>query len=217
MLREEAVWLGRQIHSLDPDLVFPQCDVGSSTGNFRHDDQPWIDAYLFKPAREGGRVVRYADLKPAAGVDLVGDLTDPRFVETLRGMGFRSVVCANVLEHVPDPTAIAAGLLSAVGPGGYLFLTCPYRFPIHPDPIDTGFRPSPAELGSLFPGSTVRAQAVVSGGSYLRMVAHNPARFFRKSVRTAGPLTQSSAWGRVAHHFPWLFRQFQVSCVVLQK
>jgi SAM-dependent methyltransferase len=216
VLRKEAIWLGDQIYALDPDRVFPLCDVGSSTGDFRHDDQPWIDEHLFKPARTRGRTVRYADLKPAAGVDLVGDLTDPRFVQSLRRTGFRSILCANVLEHVPDPAAIAAALVSAVAPGGYVFVTCPYRFPIHPDPIDTGFRPSPDELSRLFPGTTVRSQAVVRDGSYLSMLRRNPARFLRKSARTAGPLTTSSSWQRIVHHVPWLFRQFQVSCVVLQ-
>jgi hypothetical protein len=217
MLREEAQWLGRQIHSRNPDEIFPQCDVGSSTGQMRHQDQPWIDEYLFKPAREQGRVVRFADLKPAEGVDLVGDVTDTRFVERLQAMGFRSIVCANVLEHVERRAALAGGLLSAVPDGGYLFITCPYRFPIHPDPIDTGFRPDPDQLARLFPGATLVSKAVIGGGSYLRMLLANPATFFRKSARTTGPLTSSSAWSRVAHHFPWLFREFKVSCVVLRK
>jgi hypothetical protein len=217
MLREEAIWLGRQIHSHDPDAIFPQCDVGSSTGDMRDRDQPWIDQYVFKPARDNAKVVRFADLKPAPGVDLVGDVTSQPFIERLRGMGFRSIVCANVLEHVEDREKLANGLLAVLPKGGLLFVTCPYRFPIHPDPIDTGFRPTPDRLASLFSGTTVISKAVIGGGSYLRMLLANPSRFFQKSARTAGPLTTSSAWSRVAHHLPWLVREFQVSCVVLQK
>ena len=217
MLREEAQWLGREIYSRNPDEIFPLCDVGSSTGDMRRADQPWIDQYLFRPARDQGRVVRFADLKASDGVDLVGDVTDSRFVDRIRTLGFRSVVCANVLEHVANRGALAAGLLSLVPVGAYLFVSCPYRFPIHPDPIDNGFRPDPDELASLFIGTRVVSKAVIGGGSYLRMLLANPRRFYAKSARTAGPLTSGAAWKRVAHHFPWLFREFRVSCVVLQK
>ena len=60
-------------------------------------------------------------------------------------------MCCNVLEHVPEPERIAAAIEAAVPPGGFAFVTVPRRFPYHPGPIDTMFRPSPAELRALFP------------------------------------------------------------------
>jgi SAM-dependent methyltransferase len=49
---------------------------------------------------------------------LVEDYTSPEG-------GFDMVYCSEVIEHVPDPRAFAAGLARQVAPGGYLFITTP--------------------------------------------------------------------------------------------
>jgi SAM-dependent methyltransferase len=95
--------------------------------------------------------VLHHELQPAPGVDVAGDLTDASFLARLRELGVRSIMCCNVLEHVPDPAEVAAALERATPPGGYVLVTVPRRFPYHPDPIDTMFRPGPDELRRLFP------------------------------------------------------------------
>src|SRR5204863_7553703 len=87
----------------------------------------------------------------AAGVDLVGDLTEPSFLGRLAAMRLRSVFCSNLLEHVPNREEIGRAAVEAVEPGGYLFVSCPNVFPYHPDPIDTMSRPDVDELAALFP------------------------------------------------------------------
>lgn len=214
--------------------MFPMLNVGSSTEAFRTSEQPWIDRYLFARARKHGYVVKHVDIKPARGVDLVGDLADPSFLAVLRRMAVKSVFCSNLLEHVSNRELIARALRDLVPPGGYLFVSCPYRFPYHPDPIDTMFRPTVAELAALFPGLSIQEQAVVSGGTYaallVRQFLRDPLglckRFFSRPATdhpsaTAGCNVESveaqRIRSRVARLAPWLFRQFQAACVVLRK
>lgn len=99
--------------------------------------------------------VLHHDLEPTAGVDVAGDLTDSAFLRSLEQLEIRSVMCCNVLEHVPDPVQVAAAIERVVAPGGYLLVTVPSRYPYHPGPIDTLFRPTVEELRLLFPTLTL--------------------------------------------------------------
>jgi hypothetical protein len=206
---------------MDPSRVFPMCNVGSSTERFRQKEQPWIDRYIFRPAREGNQVVKHIDTKAALGVDLVGDLTDARLVAEVSGMGFRSVMCSNLLEHVIDRPRIAHSLLTIVSPGGYLFLSCPYQYPFHPDPIDTMFRPTAEELAELFPGTRIYRQDLVRGGTFLHELLRRPLASARLLGRMALPFYRPAAWhaGRsyLRAHLPWIFKRFESTCLVLEK
>lgn len=192
MLSPEARWFGWQIAELDPATVYPMCNLGSGTAEFREQIQPWIDRYLFAPARKREQAVVHVDIQDAPGVDLVGDLEDEAFLSKLVGMNFRSVFCSNLLEHVADPKRMAARILQIVPHGGCLFVSVPRRFPYHADPIDTMFRPHPAELAALFPGTRIERQAVVNGGTMLHYVAQRvrrPRMLWRSIVRRV-----SSIW-----------------------
>jgi SAM-dependent methyltransferase len=150
VLRAEAAWLGRRLERLSPQDLSPLLSVGSGEAELRA-TQPWLDERVYAPlVRRGVRVLHH-ELHPGPGVDVAGDLTDPAFLARLAELGVRSVMCCNVLEHVPDPQGIAAAIEAAVAPGGYALVTVPRRFPYHPGPIDTMFRPSPEELRGLFP------------------------------------------------------------------
>jgi hypothetical protein len=150
VLRAEAAWLGRRLEALPPEDLSPLLSVGSGEAELRA-TQPWLDERVYAPLERRGVRVLHHELRPGPGVDVAGDLTDPAFLAELGELGIRSVMCCNVLEHVPEPERIAAAIESAVPPGGYAFVTVPRRFPYHPGPIDTMFRPSPEELRGLFP------------------------------------------------------------------
>ncbi len=158
MLIREAQWVAKQLATWDSH-AFPLLNVGSHTANFREREQPWIDRYLFAPLRQRGCPVVHSDLQDGEGIDLVGDLTLPEFLQELRARKFGSVICTNLLEHVPNRDEIARSLVEAVKPGGRLLVTCPQQFPYHPDPIDTLYRPTPDDLASLFPGTRVETRA----------------------------------------------------------
>lgn len=217
MLPEEARWLHGQLRALAPADVYPMCDVGSSTHELRAVRQPWIDRYVLGLARErAGRVV-HVDIKAAPGVDLVGDLGDRRFVERLRAMGFRSVLCCNLLEHVRDRERICAALRSIVAVGGYVIVTVPRRFPYHEDPIDTMFRPTIRHLAALFPGMTVHAAATVKASAYTYLLHRRPRALVHTAVRLGAPFYRPAHWSVAMRKMYWIVRGYRVTCLILRK
>lgn len=217
MLIEEAQWLGRSVIALDPEAAFPLLDVGSSTSHFREHEQPWIDQYIFAPLRDKGLPVAHLDCKHAPGVDLVGDLGDPAFRKQLGSSGWRSVLCSNLLEHVSDPREVAHSLTDVVQSGGFLFISTPYRYPLHLDPIDNRFRPNPEELHQVFPGTRLVDHSVVLSHTYLQYLVANPTYSAKAAARLMLPFYKPRGWVSAMAHIPWMFRHFQATCVVLQK
>lgn len=240
MLAAEARWFAERLARLPADEIYPLCNLGSADEAFRQQVQPWIDRWLFAPARATGRQVVHVDQKQSAGVDLSGDLEDEAFLAELEARHFHSVLCANLLEHVHDPARLAERCARIVPPGGYLFVSVPYRFPYHEDPIDTLFRPSPDEIAALFPSMQVCEQAVVRGGTMFGYVARrlrHPAALWGSVRRNSGigpalphvpekpaaanetrPNGTSTGVNRsLFRYIPWFFKSFQVSCVILKK
>ena len=117
------------------------------------------------------------DLEPTAGVDIAGDLTDSAFLTSLEELEIRSVMCCNVLEHVPDPRQLAVAIERVVAPGGYLLVTVPSRYPYHPGPIDTLFRPTVDELRLLFPTLTVTSSAEIRCESLIAYLLASPTKW----------------------------------------
>jgi hypothetical protein len=97
----------------------------------------------------------------------------------------------------------------------------PYSFPYHLDPIDTYFRPDPAELSSLFPDSEIVNAQVVVDGTYwqelkqqtlmkrsltiLKLILHLPLPFVRWEL-----------WKCKMHRLFWLFRPYRVSVILMR-
>ena len=107
---------------------------------------------MFAPLREAGVKVVHCDLKEDHGVDFAGDILDPEVRHRLKGMGFKCILLSNVLEHVRDRKEVTAACEEIVGRGGFILATVPSSYPYHADPIDTYYRPSPAELAKTFAG-----------------------------------------------------------------
>lgn len=223
MMIQEARWFGRVLSEFADANVYPMLNVGSNTGEYRTKLQPWIDRYVFAQARKRNQEVKHLDLQAAPGVDLVGDLQNKDFLEHVARMQFKSVFCSNLLEHVPNREEIARILVRIVPPGGCLFVSCPHRFPYHPDPIDTMFRPNTDELAELFPGTSVVRQEIVRCGTMatflLRDVGRRPFSFVasacKRLVRRSGDDKQVLTRG--GSFLPWMFRRLQATCLVLRK
>jgi SAM-dependent methyltransferase len=49
-----------------------------------------------------------------------------------------AVICAELLEHVPDPRAVLGEVARVLRPGGVLLISVPFLFRIHGDPFDYG-------------------------------------------------------------------------------
>jgi len=217
MLIEEAQWLEARLDALEPHDIFPMCNIGSSTEHFRCVEQPYIDEYLFKPMRAREFEVIHVDTKAATGVDLVGDLTDPAFQSDLRKLKIKSIMCCNLLEHVVDRQLVCGALQSMIPPGGYLFVTVPYRFPYHEDPIDTMFRPTIDELAALFPETSVQLAAIVRAGREPVEMSGSRWPRLRMILRACLPFYRPRRWYGVVRGLYDMAIGYKVTCVVLRK
>lgn len=192
MFRAEAIRLRGIL--LDLGGVSPLLNLGSSTRHFREVIKPHIHGELFAPLRKAGAKVVHCDLKEEEGVDFAGNILDSEVLRRLKGMGFKCILLSNVLEHVRDREAVAAACEEIVGPGGFILATVPSSYPYHADPIDTYYRPSPAELASTFRRSEpmlaeelveltyakeLKARGISVGGELLRTVLWSLIFFVR--------------------------------------
>src|SRR5262245_18840924 len=98
----------------------PLLHLGSSTRHFRELEKPHIQRELFGPLEAAGFEVVHSDLKAADGVDVAGDIFDPALRASLKARGFRTVLAANLFEHVRDRAALAAACEEIAGPGGHI-------------------------------------------------------------------------------------------------
>jgi hypothetical protein len=215
----EARWIAEQLRAFPRDQISPLVNIGSSTREFREVRQPHIERLIFAPIREIGVEVIHTDLKESAGVDVAGDLLEASVQSQLRARRPRAALSSNLLEHVTAPERFASVIGSLVEPGGLLLVTVPRSYPFHADPIDTGFRPTPAELAAIFPGFTLVRGDVVVDSTYAReLFGQGPAGIGR-GLR--GLLAALRRRGDVARAYRdrlrWLFRPFTTTCVVLRR
>jgi hypothetical protein len=215
MLINEAKWLADQIRLKNDAELFPMLNIGSSTIVWSKFQAPWVNKYLFSLLKE--KQVVNVDIKQAFGVQLTGDIMDSFFAAKIKKAGFRSILCTNVLEHVLQKEKFAKALLKILPKGGYLFITCPYKYPYHPDPIDTGFRPTPGKLSALFPKTRLLSKAIIRCQTYGAYLRQNPLIFLALIYRLSTPFFSYTHWSSAKQHLSWLNTPFQSSCIVLKK
>lgn len=216
---EEARWIRDQLAKL-PDIS-PVVELGSSTLEFRTRNQPHIDRLIHAPMRERSVRVIHADYKQENGVDIAGDIFDSAIQQQIKAAGPRTVLCCNMFEHVTDRKGLAEFCAQVVPLGGYLVLTGPHSYPIHHDPIDTYFRPTPEEMSELFPDFEVVAADVVESDTYAQEMLENPRQLPRAVARHLYRLAKiwggRDAYKANNHRLLWLFRRYKIYCLVLRK
>lgn len=217
MLREEAVWIRTHLESLDPERIYPMCNLGSATLHFRTVEQPYIDSEVFAQARSQRGEVVHVDMQAATGVDLVGDLSDENFATTLRQRRFQSVMCCNILEHVVDRRQFADLVLSLIEPGGYIVVTIPNRYPYHAYPIDTMFRPNIGEAAALFPGTEIISAEIVYASAILHDINGDWRRALWLALRICLPVYRPTRWVASVRYVLQLWRGYRVTCVILRQ
>jgi hypothetical protein len=185
VFRAEAIRLCRIL--VDLGDVSPLLNLGSSTRHFREVIKPHVDRELFAPLREAGVKVVHSDLKEDDGVDFAGDILDPEVMSRLKEMGFKCIVLSNVLEHVRNKEAVTAACEEIVGSGGFILATVPSSCPYHADPIDTYYRPSPAELARAFGRSEPLLAEEVAGLTYAEDLK-------ARGLTVAGELIRTALW-----------------------
>lgn len=205
---------------LEQRAISPLLNLGSSTREFREVTKPHIQRELFGLLAAAGVEVVHSDLKQADGVDVAGDILDPAVRRNLEARGFRCILCANLLEHVRDRAAVSAACEEIVGPGGLILATAPSSFPYHADPIDTGFRPSPAELAGLFRRSAPLLAEEVAGRTYGEDLKARGSTVWREIggtlLFTLLAVARPKSFAARLHRWRWYRRPYKVSIVLVQ-
>jgi SAM-dependent methyltransferase len=211
MFREESLWLNDLFAKEPLEQGAKVLDIGSSTEYFRRVEQPYIDYHVFRPLRKRGVEAVHVDVKEADGVDLVVDLTVPDLGSTLDSLPRGDIVlCSNLLEHVTDRELVVGRLRDLTASGGLLVVTVPHVYPYHPDPIDTLFRPTDAELAALVGGDGFeRVESAILEVENPRR-PEEPARAFWNVV----PYGLFRLQSRIRHPLP---PQAKVSAVAMRK
>lgn len=220
MLFDEAKRIGEWIDELGDGAGRVCLNIGSSTEDFRTQVQPFIHEFVVSRLEQRGWRVVHCDMKAASGVDEVGDLMEPEFRASLRKHDADLLLCSNLLEHVTSPPDLISACADIVRPGGCCLITVPRSYPYHPDPLDTMYRPSPAELAKLLPNwSVVRAEEIVCGGlvDEVKQNGSGVSVLLRRAARALVPVYKPKEWFPAAHPFLWLIKKYRVSAVLLRK
>ncbi len=85
------------------------------------------------------------DIDPARGPEIVGDAQNMPF----ENESYTTILCTEVLEHIPDPQKAVDEMCRVLKPGGVLILTTRFIFPVHDAPGDF-WRLTPYGLKHLF-------------------------------------------------------------------
>ena len=212
MFEAEAVWLEKLLRERSAAELSPLLNVGSSTRHFREVEQPWTEHRLFAPLRSRGVEIIHLDAKLGDGVDISADILNPADLPRIKAFHPKSILCCNILEHVEDPKKLAQRCLDIVGPGGLIFVTVPFSYPHHRDPIDTLFRPSPESLSALFrPAAMAKGEIIDAGESYRGQVRKRPWILFRHIFRFPFPFVGFPGWKRSMAKVYWLFHNYRIT------
>lgn len=98
------------------------------------------------------------DMFPFPGVDVVASADTLPFAEGT----FDGLVNESLLEHVPNPSAVAAELVRVTKPGGYIYTSAPFIHPFHASPDDFN-RFTRSGLRELYPNCEVVESGIRSG------------------------------------------------------
>ena len=212
----EALWFGKILATKKIAELSPMLNLGSSTTQYRTDTCPHIDKFLFAPLTERGVRVIHSDLKVNEGVDFVGNVLEESTRKELSTFWIRSILCNNLFEHVQDIESLCAALTEICPIGGLLFLSVPYKYPYHPDPIDNGFRPSLEDLQALLlpHGFQLVVGEIVDFGSYWRSLNEKRWLCLRDVFMLAAGIVDRNKWRVLFENYRYLFRQYRVTCAV---
>jgi hypothetical protein len=226
VLLNESLWFREKMKLyIQKGDVF--LNLGSSTNEFRKKLQPHVHANLIQPLETKAVKIYHVDIKQDDGVDLVGDIINPNFLEQLKKLAPAGLICSNLLEHLKDRENFSRSIVELIPAGGYVFASCPKDYPYHPDPIDTMFRPTLQELAAEFPSTRIIEGEIVSCGTWREKEKYDcglnySAFYFRKArqlIRMFVPFYKPKEWldqiwgrNRIDPN-----HEISATCVILQK
>jgi len=219
---EEAIYIKSvlDIYTGENEDLKVLLNLGSGTDNYRRVQQPHIDREIFSKLHEDQYKVINFDLKEDIGVDISGNIFDETTQNRLKTIKPSIIICCNLFEHLEldlrDKIYNIIDELLEIN--GTLIITVPYSYPLHFDPIDTYFRPSPQEISSLFPEFMVLEESIVNSTNFfIEYMSYNLYYKLKLLIRLCMPFYKYNDWKALAHRLKWLFSNYKVSCVTLRK
>ena len=217
MFRAEAEWLGELLRQYSREDLSPLLNIGSSTRAFREQEQPWTERCVFAPLANRGVRVLHLDSREGEGIEIRADILSRADLPGIKALTARSVLCCNILEHVRNPAALAQTCVEIVGSSGLIFVTVPFSYPHHRDPIDTMYRPSPDQLAVLFrPAVMLSGEILDTGESWWNDVRKRPWILLRPILRLPFPFIGFAGWKRSMRRLYWLWHPYRVTAAVFR-
>ena len=219
---EEAIHIKRKLKKFTgkSSKLEVVLNLGSSTEFFRKTEQPHIDKFLLQPLDNMKYKVIHFDLKSNNGVDISGDIFSKNIQKKLKKLNPSIILCCNLLEHLEENSrnGIRTILNNLLGKNGILLMTVPYSYPLHLDPIDTYYRPSPKDLIQLFYGYDVLDESIIESTSFLdEYLSYKVFKKIKIWIRLFMPFYKFKEWRCLAHRFLWLLRSYKISCIMIKK
>lgn len=217
MRYQEAVIVGQLLNSLTPEYCI---NLGSGDPIHQRLKKPWIDKLIFGPLQSRGVRIIHTDLVERDGVDLKIDLSSEKDLHKLRKIGSSRVfLLCNVLEHVPEEFRVVMinSIVSIMNRFDHLIITVPFCYPYHADPIDTGYRPTAAELSSTIGLNVTFAQTISAGNFREELLGMTPAKRLRKLLKPLYPFQKPSKYRENLSRLKFLFRNYKVTIVAAQR
>jgi SAM-dependent methyltransferase len=216
MLIAESEWIKKTIQELQLPPGSKVLNFGSQRINLLR-YQRYIEQNIYRTVALKQWQLLNFDLYPGEGVDINGDITQDDVFSALKEVCLGAIFAFNVLEHVVDRALICSRIVQLLPKGGYLLASVPFNYPVHNDPIDNRFRPTPDELIHLFPSCILVKSNIVVDKSYLFYLRRNKRVAVKFILRLLTPFYKFANWKTQVALLPYLFKKFQVTVVVLQK
>jgi len=217
---EEAKYIGNLVKRFIDTKEGRLLNIGSSTEEYRKITSPYIDAEIFAPLNNLNIKITHFDLKNEKGVDIAGDIFDSKIQNTLEVLKPNLIMACNLLEHLEqDMRKEFPQIINRLfDKEGILIITVPYSYPLHLDPIDTFYRPSPKELSSLFANYEVLDSTIINSSTFFdEFLKYNLFYKLKTMIRIFTPFYKFKVWLCLMHRLMWLFRPYKITCVALKK
>jgi len=174
--------LRRSVASLAAFASGRLLDVGVGERPYGRLFEPRVSRYVgleYPPAAENLSPeisgARSGNLKGA--VDVWGDGGALPFVDR----SFDTVLCLELLEHVPDPDRCLAEIARTLRPGGALLVTVPFVAALHALPYDF-WRYTPAGLTALLSRHGMQVESLVPRGNVASAAASMTSQYLLRAV-----------------------------------
>lgn len=217
MLEQEASWIAEKLANCDVSEVSPIIMLGSRYDLYGPKGQSFIYQRIILPCEKRGIKFIHSDLEDGEGVDVAGDIFEDDTLSRLKELQARTIICANVLEHVSNPEKFASRCMEVIGSGGFAVVTVPYSFPYHPAPIDTQFRPDCDQIIKLLEGTEILASEQINCGSFSHQLIKSPLRLLKHVAQMLLFVPNYRRSLSAFHRNAWLFKSYIVSCVFAKK